>query len=141
MLHLCFAGGSTPVPERPLESLSDIPLVQSAVSLLQEAMARKTVFCRKFFSDCFFSKHDAQPPVFITAEEERYFSDDNNKTIAALRSDTENLLGVLAGISPHLKTYSDMFNAARKHKDYVECLRSIRQAIAEVEALPLPSAP
>jgi len=59
-----------------------IPLVQSAVNLLDEAVVRKTDFLQDVFSRSFFCKQEAQPPVFITAEEEHFFTDGSSKTSA-----------------------------------------------------------
>ena len=130
-----LTGGTTPARSRPLESLSGCTLVQSAVSLVPEGKARKVAFCKKYFTDYFFGKHEASPPVFLTLDEQRYYTDDNNKTIAALRSESRELLEVLGDVSPESgQFYRAMLQAARKHKDFVECVRKVRSAVTKLSS-------
>ena len=115
--------------ERPLESMSGEILAQSAVNIIPDGLRRKAELCVDHCASGFHDHRQAAPPVFLTAAEEKFFTDDEHKTIKALKEEFATILPTLLE-QAKAKEHAAALQRCKKHADYVVCLRRLRGDIA-----------
>ena len=136
VLRPWLTGGDLPDRERPLQSLlSSVVLAQSSANILEEGQRRKKKTIVDNFDNAFHTLRRACAAVFLTMDEERYYTSDEHKTICTLRQEAAEMLKVIEAEDPaHAKDLQSILEGSKKHTELVKC-------VCRISALLWPTTP